>query len=270
MEKNGKFRQYLTTIEGLKGKPAYLLCFAICALFSTSGIAFTIKGMMSENILFVILSFLSFVIAAILTFKIVIIVEKAGTVEKIIENASEDNANNKVYFKYYENQKLAEADIINELTASEEISIFTMRGHSYILPERAFGFLPTMKTKKIKYCVANPGAQSDSNRHVVKRANEYENTTLQSYWNDLKNDILKVEKIVKENPLFQCKFHEQPAILRFIILKNSVYFSFFKPYVSGSKLSIYRVDASSDIYSGFKRYFDYIWDESVSIDIIAR
>ena len=63
----------------------------------------------------------------------------------------------------YKNQNEAKDDILKDIEESNTIRIYTMRGHSFILPDRAFGKLPNNKDKTIKFCVADPQSTMDSN-----------------------------------------------------------------------------------------------------------
>jgi len=174
-------------------------------------------------------------------------------------NSTIDISGNELFM--YQNQQEAEADILQDMEISKNIDIFTMRGHSFILPERAFGRLSRID-RNIRFCVSNPKTQKNPNPYIIDRAKETENTTPESYWNDLNNDKIKIKEIMKKNKNFKSKLHLVPATFRIFIFDDNMYFSFFEPFVSGSKLPIYKVNNNTGIYIGFKRFFEKIWKES--------
>lgn len=250
-------------IKSLKNQPAYLLVFSICSLSSLTGLGYTVAGIIKQDWIYLMYSLIFLLISLIAAIVVIRTIEK--TEKRKIEIISKENTNN-IDISYYGNQNEVVELIKKDIENSQEICIFTMRGHSWLLPEREFGYVPNLIDKKVKYCVSDPKEKNNPNKFIIQRAQEYKNTTPKSYWNDIYNDINKVKAIMKINPNFQCKLHMEPAVFRIFIFNDNIYFSFFKAYVSGSQLPVYSAKKESEIYKGFKRFFDIMWYESKPVN----
>ncbi len=165
----------------------------------------------------------------------------------------------------YPSQKEATRDITSDILHSKEIRIFTMRGYSFILPEREFSFITDQSEKMIRFLIANPGSRKLPNPEIFKRGKEYKNANPESYRNDICSELGKLRIIMLRNKHVKCRLHSEPATFRVVILDDRLYLSFFSPYQSGSQLPIHRIKKGSLIYQGFLRHFEAIWDRLIDI-----
>ena len=155
----------------------------------------------------------------------------------------------------YKDQNEALDDIKKDIKISDNISIFCIRGRSYIQQDEELSYVLDSH-KNIRFLLSNP-----DNPYVIKRAAEL-NMTAEDYKTQLRVNLRELIRNSHEKNYIQKKVHNEPPVFRILILDNRLYFSYFKEHKMGSKLPVFRAKYSSEIYVGFKRYFDYHWDNS--------
>ena len=168
----------------------------------------------------------------------------------------------------YKGQEKATKDILKDAKDSSFVYIFTIRGYSYFQPERDLSVLTEGEEKSIKLLISNPCDGSDISSVVKIRADEYKNSTPEKYKQELISGIDTIKIIMSKRSNIECRLHAEPPVFRMIILSNRIYVSFFAPYKSGSKLPVFRVNPTSDIYIGFKRYFELHWQKGANVNSV--
>jgi hypothetical protein len=163
----------------------------------------------------------------------------------------------------YTNQDKALVDIKKDIENSNNISIFCIRGRSYIEQDEVLSFILDTH-KRIRFLLSNP-----ENPFVVSRATELEKSP-EVYKNDLRNNLRQLLDSTIGRQSIEKKVHNEPPVFRLLILDNRLYFSYFTAHSMGSRLVNFRVKPSSEIYKGFKRYYDFLWDNSQDMNQVVN
>lgn len=161
----------------------------------------------------------------------------------------------------YKNRKESKLDMDADYEKSNSIRVITNRGFPFSDPSYSENSPHVSSVKKVKILLLNPYSESAKNRasEIIKMD--------KSGWRleHFQRDIINSAKKLDDHDNIEVKFHAEPSVFRLVLLDNSGYLSGFLRKYFGRDCPVYKFMAGTFLYNLFDKYFDSIWEKSLSM-----
>ena len=154
----------------------------------------------------------------------------------------------------YDNQDLAESQMLIDAKSSDKNLIFCIRGQSFSENTKPLHELLISDNRDAKIIIADPNSD-----FVKRRIRELNNFPLIE---QILSSAKSIEEMQKKNSRIELKYHAGELRTRFYIFDNVMYLGYVLNGVPGRKAQMLRIGSSSVMYKSCEEQFYDVWNNN--------